>query len=239
MDNNNIQHLLKIIKYGLVLAIVILIINFFTPIGNSVIGLLDRLAPPPVAEVLSSHTIINSLRGIGKLVTVTSDPHYREISVAVKSGFLDSGYYAANHEVEGIIEAGIDFTKVKVDSLQCDDKCTLVVPAPVLTNCIIVRIRQTEQSLAIGARDWELLEELGRHEAIRLFVEDVTEIGIFDKAKEETELALGDFVSNLTGKAVDIVFEDQSEEIELDGTCDLDPPFSWTKDSEGEWSRSS
>ncbi|MCY3867667.1 MAG: DUF4230 domain-containing protein [Chloroflexi bacterium] len=235
----NIKHLLKIIKYALVLAIVILIINFLTPISNSATSLLNRLAPPPVAEVLSSQTIINSLRGIGKLVTVTSDPHYREITVAVKSGFLDSGYYAASHQVEGIIEAGIDFTKVKVDSLQCDDTCTLVVPAPILTNCIIVRIRQTEQSLAIGARDWELLEELGRHEAIRLFVGDVTEIGIFDKAKEETELALGDFVSNLTGKAVDIVFEDQSEEIELEGTCDPVTPFGWTKDSEGEWIRRS
>lgn len=236
---DNIQHLLKIIKYGLILAIVILIINFLTPISNSATSLLDRLAPPPRAEVLSSHAIINSLRGIGKLVTVTSDPHSRDISVAVKAGFLDSGYYAANHKVEGIIEAGIDFTKVKVDSLQCDDTCTLIVPAPILTNCIIVRIRQTEQSLAIGARDWELLEELARREAIGLFVKDVTEIGIFDKAKEETELALGDFVSNLTGKSVDIVFEDQSEEIQLEGTCDADTPFGWTKDSEGEWIRRS
>lgn len=236
---DNIEHLLKVIKYGLILAIAILIINFLTPISKSASSLLDRLAPPPTAEVLSSQTIINSLRGIGKLVTVTSDPHYREISVAVKSGFLDSGYYAANHQVEGIIEAGIDFTKVQVDSLQCDETCMLVVPAPILTNCIIVRIRQTEQSLAIGSRDWELLEELGRYEAISFFIDDVTEIGIFDKAKEETELALGDFVSNLTGKAVDIVFEDQSEEIELEGTCDADTPFGWTKDAEGEWIRRS
>lgn len=235
----NLKILLEIIKFAVILFIVYLIITFLTPISKSASSLLDRLAPPPSAEVLSSQTIINSLRGIGKLVTVTSDPHYREISVAVKSGFLDSGYYAANHQVEGIIEAGIDFTKVQVDSLQCDEICTLVVPAPILTNCIIVRIRQTEQSLAIGARDWELLEELGRYEAIGFFIDDVTEIGIFDKAKEETELALGDFVSNLTGKAVDIVFEDQSEEIELNGTCDADTPFGWTKDSEGEWIRRS
>ncbi len=236
---DNIKHLLVIIKYAVILGIVLLIINFLTPISNSLTGLLNRLAPPPTAEVLSSQTIINSLRGIGKLVTVTSDPHYREISVAVKAGFLDSGYYAANHQVEGIIEAGIDFTRVQVDSLQCDNTCTLVVPAPILTNCIIVRIRQTEQSLAIGSRDWELLEELARYKAIRLFIDDVTEIGIFDKAKEETELVLGDFVSNLTGKSVDIVFEDQNEEIELDGTCDAETPFGWTIDSEGEWIRGS
>jgi len=235
---DNIGHILKIIKYGLILLIVILIINFLTPISDSAKSLLDRLAPPPSAKVLSSQTIINSLIGIGKLVTVTSDPHYREIFVAVKAGFLDSGYYAANHQVEGIIEAGIDFTKVQVDSLQCDNTCTLVVPAPILTNCIIVRVRQTEQSLAIGARDWELLEELGRYEAISLFIKDVTEIGIFDKAKEETELALGNFVSNLTGKSVDIIFEDQSEEIELEGTCDLDDSFDWEKDGD-EWIRKS
>lgn len=237
---DNVKVLLEIIKFAVILLIVYLMITFLTPISKSASSLLDRLAPPPTAEVHSSQTIINSLRGIGKLVTVTSDPHSREVSVAVKQGILDSGYYAANHKVEGIIEAGIDFTKVKVDSLQCDDTCTLVVPAPILTNCIIVRIRQTKQSLAIGARDWELLEELARYEAIRLFVEDVTKIGIFDKAKEETELALGDFVSNLTGKAVDIIFEDQSEAIEPEGTCDLrSDDFDWIKDSEDEWVRRS
>ena len=233
----NIGHALRVIKYLLILVIVVLVLNFLTPISNSVTGLLDRLAPPPSAETLSSQKIINSLRGIGKLVTVTSDPHYREVSVTVKAGFLDSGYYTANHQIEGIIEAGIDFTKVQVDSLQCDATCTLVVPAPILTNCIIVRVRQTEQSLAIGGRDWELLEEFARTDAIRLFIDDVTEIGIFDKAKEETELALGDFVSNLTGKAVDIVFEDRSDEIRLEGTCDAAAPFGWTKDADGTWKR--
>ena len=235
----NITHLLKIIKYALILVIVFLIINFLTPVSNSLTGLLDRLAPPPSAKIMTSQTIINSLRGIGELVTVTSDPHHREISVAVKQGILDSGYYAAKHQVEGIIEAGIDFTKINVNSLKCAETCTLVVPAPVLTNCIITRVRQSEQSLVIGARDWELLEEFARIEAISLFVDDVIEIGIFDKAKEETEIALGDFVSNLTGKVAEIVFEDQREEIELEGTCDPNLIFDWEKDSEGEWIRRS
>ena len=59
------------IKYIIVLVIVLLIIQFLTPITNSISNLMDRLAPPASAEIISSQTIINSITGLGKLVTVT------------------------------------------------------------------------------------------------------------------------------------------------------------------------
>lgn len=238
---NNIKHLLVIIKYAMILGIVLLIINFLTPISNSLTDLLNRLAPPPTAEVISSRVIINSLRGIGKLVTVTSDPHFREVHVGVKQGiwiFEGIASYGANHEAEGIIEAGIDFTKVRGESLRCEETCTLIVPEPSITNCIIVRLRQTDKSRAIGGRDWELLEELGRYEAIRLFMEDVKGLGIIEEARNKAEVLLGEFVSTLVEKPVDIVFDDNETDQELPDTCVPEPPFGWEKDTDtGKWSR--
>lgn len=236
---NWFDKILANVKWILILIVVLLIIQFLTPLTTSIANLLDRLAPPPTAEVLSTRAIINSLKGIGKLVTVTSDPHFREVEVSVKRGiwiFENAGSYSASHEVEGIIEAGIDFTEIRGDSLICGDTCILNLPAPSITNCTITRLRQNDQSRVIGGRDWELLEELGRHEAIHLFIEDVKEIGIIEKVKEETEVLLGEFVSNLLDKPVDVAFEDSGEETKLDDTCDPDPPFGWSKE-DGEWSR--
>lgn len=234
-----IKLLFQNVKYAILLLIVFLIINFLTPITTSITNLLNRLAPPATAEILSSQAIISSLRGIGRLVTVTSDPHFRKVHVGVKQGiwiFDGVTSYGADHEAEGIIEAGIDFTRIRSGSLRCEDTCTLIVPHPTITNCTIVRLRQTDQSSAIGRRDWELLEELGRYEAIQLFIDDVTELGILEKAKEETDLVLGEFVSALTGKSVLIQFDEPPEELVEGATCQPDPPFGWTK-SDGEWSR--
>ena len=224
------------------LFIAIVIIQFLTPITTSISNLLDRIALPVTVNTVSDQAIISSLRGIGKLVTVTSDPHNRKVFVSVSEGILDSGYYSANHEVAGIVEAGVDFTKVKSNSLRHDtanDTYILIVPAPELTNCIIVKLTQTEHSLHLGQRDWELLEEFARHNAIELFMKDVKEIGILDKAEEETELLLGEFVRNLIDRPVDIVFEERKDEQGLPDTCNPELPFGWKKGEDGAWSRAS
>ena len=155
-------------------------------------------------------------------------------------GIFDSGYYGANHEVAGIVEAGVDFTKIKSNSLRhytANDTYILTVPAPELTNCIIVKLTQTEHSIHLGLRDWELLEEFARHNAIELFMEDVKEIGILDKVEEETELLLGEFVRNLIGRPVDIVFEERKDKQDIPDTCDPELPFGWVKGEDGAWSR--
>ena len=231
-----IKLLFQNIKYAIVLLIVFLVINFLTPMTTSVSNLLDRLAPPATADVVSSQAIISSLRGIGRLVTVTSDPHKREVHIGVKQGFAGLTSYGANHLAEGIIEAGIDFTRIKSNGLKCEDTCLLKVPHPTITNCTITRLRQTETSFAIGGRDWELLEELGRYEAIKLFIDDVKELDILETAKEETEIVLGEFVSGITGKLVDVDFEPEPDTLVTGETCKPESPFGWSK-VDGEWSR--
>ncbi|MCY4465473.1 MAG: DUF4230 domain-containing protein [Chloroflexi bacterium] len=229
---------IDLVKCALVLLIVLFVIR---PMTTSLAKLMDRLAAQPAtAEVISSRVILSSLRGIGRLVTVTSDPHTRDVHVGIKRGFTrfdEFASYGGDHQAEGIIEAGIDFTEIRSDSLRCEETCTLLVPHPTITNCTIVRLRQSDQSFALGGRDWELLEELGRYEAVKLFIEDSKELGILEKAKEETELVLGEFVSGLTGKPVHVAFEDQPDELEYGATCLPEPPFGWTK-VDGAWQES-
>lgn len=235
---DQIKAVFDLLKYGVILLIVYILINFFTPMTTSLSNLMDRLAPPPSVDVMSSRVIINSLRDIGKLVTVTSEPHVRKIRIELNQGLFGLTSYGADHIAEGIIEAGIDFTKVRGDSLRCEESCSLLVPQPSITNCIIVRLRQTDQSFAIGGRDWELLEELGRYEAIKLFMEDVEGLGILEEAREGTEVLLGEFVSTLVEKPVDIVFEENDDSVELPETCKPDLPFGYVRDDDtGEWSR--
>lgn len=237
---DKLKALIDVGKYGVIFLILYIVINFITPMTTSLSNLMDRLAASPAtAEIVTSQVIISSLRGIGRLVTVTSDPHYRKVHIGIKQGiwfFEGLGSYGADHDVEGIIEAGIDFTRIRSDSLRCEDTCTLIVPHPTVTNCTIVRLRQTDKSNTIGGRDWELLEELGRYEAIQHFIDDVTELGILEKAKEETDLVLGKFVSALTGKLVRIQFDEAPAKTVTGSTCNPEPPFGWVK-NDGEWSR--
>ena len=225
------------LKYFILLLIVFLIISFLTPVTKSVTNFLDRLAPPATAEIISSQAIISSLQGIGRLVTVTSDPHFREIHIGVRSGLWGIGSYGADHEAEGIIEAGIDFTRIRSDGLKCEDACILILPHPTITNCTITRLTQTEQSRQIGGRDWELLEEIGRYEAIRLFIDDVKELGVINKAREQTEIVIGNFVSGITGLPVLIQYENEPDTLVTGATCKPDRPLGWVKGDDGRWRR--
>ncbi|MCY4106027.1 MAG: DUF4230 domain-containing protein [Chloroflexi bacterium] len=226
------------IKYFILLLIVFLIISFLTPVTKSVTNFLDRIAPPVTAEIIPSQAIISSLRGIGRLVTITSEPHFREIHIGVRSGLWGLTSYGADHEVEGIIEAGIDFTKIRSDGLKCEESCILILPHPTITNCVITRLRQTEQSRQIGGRDWELLEEIGRYEAIRLFIDDVKELDVIDEAKKQSETVIGNFVRGITELPVLIQFETESDQLITGPTCKPDRPLGWVRGDDGRWSRS-
>ena len=81
-----------------------------------------------------------------------------------------------------------------------------------------------------------MLEELGRYEAIQLFIDDVQELEILDKAKEESEIILGEFVSGITGKLVDVDFDPEPDAMVTGDTCKPERPFGWSK-VDGEWSR--
>ena len=237
---DKIGTIITIAKYIVILAIVYILVDFLTPMTTSLTKLMDRMAAQPTAEVLSSPRVISSLRGIGRLVTVTSEPHVREVHIGIRQGIFGLTSYGADHTAQGIIEAGIDFMNIKNDALRCEETCTLILPPPHITSCNIVWLSQSDQSFAIGRRDWELLRQIGQHEALQGFIEDVTErLDILEKSKKETELALGSFVSSLIEKPVHVVFDEDPRQMELPDTCMPDPPAGWRKDPDsGDWSRS-
>ena len=232
----SIDHLLKIIKYALILAIAILIINFLSPISNSITSLLDRLAPPAAAHVVSSQTIVNSITELGELVTVSAETSKMDIFIEVNKNRLE--YYSAHHRVTGVIEAGLNFAEIDRDRVFYDknsDHYTLRLPPTIITSCRIVDIEQYDWSVTVLQAPWDKVRQLAQHVSSLQFAEHMTEEGILDKAQIETEMRLRDFVSALTGKPVVIVFEEREDDIDFHEFCDLDPPSGWEQTESGGW----
>ena len=236
---DKIEHALKVIKYGLILAIVILIINFLTPVSNSITSLLDRLAPPDTANVVSSQTIINSITELGELVTVSAETSKIDVFVEVNKNRPE--YYSAHHRVTGIIEAGINFADINRDSVIYDKDIefyTLLLPPTIITSCRILDIEQYDWSTTFLQAPWDKVRQLAQHISSIQFAEDMTEQGILETAALETELRLRDFVSSLTGKPVVVVFQERESEIDYHEFCDIVKPDGWDKTEDGGWVQS-
>ena len=225
-----------------IVAIALLVVGIV--IGGYVIGkahdVRSFLFPETAAYVRSPVTVVESIRGIGQLVTVTSEVWTTELSVEIHRGFLNAGYYSANHIAIGAIEAGIDFDQIDADDLQLKDEVyTLTLPAPIITSCRIEYIDQNQHSLTLLSADWDMVRQLAQAEALMQFADDMIEAGILDRAKEETALRLGDFVSEITGRPARVEFAARDGELELPESCQPYTPSGWVKDADGAWKRES
>ncbi|MCY3867111.1 MAG: DUF4230 domain-containing protein [Chloroflexi bacterium] len=194
--------------------------------------------PESVAYVRSPQTIVNSINGIGQLVTVTSEVRKTDIKVEIHEGVLNAGYYSANHFAIGAIEAGIDFDKIDKDNVRFeDDIYVLTLPAPVVTSCRIEYIAQNQWSFTLLAADWDTVRQLAQADALMQFVEEMIEFGILERAEEETALRLGNFVRELTGKPARIEFAERASIPQLPDSCQPYTPSGWMKDADGTWKR--
>lgn len=221
----------------------IALLAFGIVIGGYMIGaahnVRDFFFPEIAAYVRSPQTIVNSINGIGQLVTVTSVVDKTDVHVEIHRGILNAGYYSANHYAIGAIEAGIDFGAIDANSIRFeDDVYTLTLPAPVITSCRIEHIDQNQYSLTLLSADWDMVRQLAQADALMQFVEDMIEFGILERAEEETALRLGDFVRELTGKPAQIIFAERTSELELADSCQPYTPSGWVKDTDGAWKRS-
>jgi len=200
----------------------------------------DFLDAPASVNVVSSRTIVNSLRGLGQLVTVRGEFSKTDLEVAIHEGFLDSGYHSANHVALGSIEAGVDITQFDRDDITYnseDGGIILNLPAPIITSCNIEHIDQYEYSIAVAQKDWDAVRQLAEYDAIMQFRQDALEGGILEEAQAEITHRLGGFINTLTGSPVHIEFED-SDEAMFGDTCLPDAPAGWGIDADtGEWVR--
>lgn len=196
--------------------------------------------PETTAFVRSTRTITNGLRGLGQLVTVSAEVSKSDVYVEVNEGFLNAGYYSASHSVIAAVEAGIDFAAIEEDSVVFDDSrdiYKLTIPAPIVTSCRIEHIDQYGGSFTLLPKDWDEIRQLAQYDALLLFVDDLLEGGILYRAESETTNRVGSFVSALTGKQTQILYEARVGELELPDSCEPELPRGWQKDQNGAWSR--
>lgn len=209
-------------------------------VGGWVIGKVNEVRDyffhESAVYVRSPATIVNGISGIGQLVTVTSEIAKADLKVEVHQGLLNAGYYSANHIVIGVIEAGIDFDAITEDNIrETDSGYVLTLPAPIVTSCRIEHIDQNQHSLTLLQADWDMVRQLAQADAIMQFIEELPELGILERAEEETRLQLGNFVRELTGEPARIEFAPREGELELPDSCKPYTPDGWGKDENGAW----
>lgn len=190
-------------------------------------------------QIIAEHkyTIVTGIQGMGQLVTVKYVSE-TDVPVEIHSGFLNSGYYSANHIAIGVIEAGINFDMLDEGSVRLrNDSYTVSLPAPIITSCRIEYIDQNQYSTTLLSADWDMVRQIAHAEAIEQFVREMIEKGILERAAKEAALRIRDFVSNLTGSPSEIEFSEGSGELILPDSCRPFAPSGWEKVEDGGWRR--
>ena len=178
------------------------------------------------------------MQGMGHLVTVLHEVAKTDIKVEIHRGFLNAGYYSANHFAIGAIEAGIDFGAVDENGVRFEnDAYTVTLPAPIVTSCRIEHIDQNQYSVTLLSADWDTVRQIAQADALEQFAMEMIEMGILEQAADEAAIRIGDFVRNLTGSPADIEFEDSSGELILPNSCKPIAPSGWEKLADGGWKR--
>lgn len=227
----------------LVLAVIVLILMIPNTVGgifNAFANLLGA-SSPPVANVISSQTIITGIQPMGQLVSVSSQLAQADIQVGIgQANLINACGFSANHVAQGAVEAGIDLSRIGEESLVYDaarDTYILTVPAPQLTSCRVDYIRQYERSTTVCAVDWDEARLIANYISLTQFRDTAIEGGILARAESETRLVLGNFVRLLTGKNVEIIFEAPTVNT-FPQSCSPATPQGWSRNVQGQWIKS-
>ncbi|MYD09438.1 MAG: DUF4230 domain-containing protein [Chloroflexi bacterium] len=225
-----------------ILTIAVLAIGII--LGGYLIGaahnVRDFFFPPTDVTVSRPVIVVKQTRAIAELVTVSSEIGTTDIDVEIHQGFLNAGYYSASHIAIGAVDAGINFEKFTEDAIELrDDTYTIKLPAPEITSCRIEYIDQNQHSLTLLSADWDMVRQIAHAEAIDGFARDMIEEGILERAAEEAEFRIGEFILNLTGLNSTFEFDAASGNSELPDSCKPVPPSGWAKDTDGAWKQTS
>lgn len=213
----------------------------FDGFGRWVSELVNR---PASFDVQDAPTVVRSVRPLGELVSVRAQLAKAGINVSLQYGIAGGiCRITAKHVAQGTIEAGIDLRDLNADRLTYDaetDTYTVRLPQPRLTNCIIDPF-QTEQYVVEGVTpfcpaDEEELKTFATYLALIGFRNDAIEGGLLTEAQAQAETVLGSFIENLTGRRVQIVFDEG--EPALPASCTPNPPGGWQYNPQtGLWNR--
>ena len=222
---------------AMVLGMVVLFVTGTLTIGALFSSIGNFFGQPDMARITTSRTLVNSLQPLGQLVSIQVEVAQADIGVEVNTGGLNLCGHSANHVAQGVIEAGIDITKVEVDNIQYNpltNAYTLTLPAPTITSCRIEYIRQYERSGSnpTCGTDWDTVRLLAQYEATKLFASDTIEAGILSRAEHETTILMQSFVGALTGSEVNIIYAEITSENQLPTSCNPQLPRGWSFDEE-------
>ena len=171
--------------------------------------------PPPIPPAF----IIQQMESQAQLVVVKKELTKRNFHVGVNDGLCSHG---GDYVAHGVIEAGIDFDEIDADSVTYDpasQSYTLKLPAPEFTSCRIESIRLVKNSFSMCNPDWDRARRLAEVQVMKDFVKEAQERGLHRDAADQSELILGEFARNITGKPVKVVFEKQRSTPKRDSSC--------------------
>lgn len=227
-------------RHFITIALIVIALIVGGYISGKVDSVRELFFPQTVVTVRPSIIMVNQIKAIAQLVTVSSEIGTTDIEVEIHQGFLNAGYYSASHIAIGAIDAGIDFEKIGEDAIELrNDVYTMTLPAPMITSCRIEYIDQNQHSLTLLPADWDMVRQIAQAEALDKFAQNMIKQGILERAAAEAEFRIGEFVMNLTGIASNFEFEETNGEPELPDSCKPIPPRGWEKGADDGWRRAS
>jgi len=172
---------------------------------------------------------VTSVQQLGQLVSVSAELAKADIEVTVRDGFQNACGRSANHVAQGAVEAGIDLTQLSEGDVVIDETTTTItLPRPQLTSCRIDFIQQYNRSSSVCGASWDNIRLLANYTTLIEFRDDAIEGGILDRARDEAQVTLTNFLQLATGRTVIIQYADATDgEAALPGSCQPDPPFDW------------
>lgn len=219
----------------LILPIIVLLLAGTITLNGLISGIQNTFnVKPSAAEVISSQTIVTGIQPLGQLVSVSAQLAKADIFVGVQAGALNACGFSANHVAQGAVEAGIDLTQITEANVQYDaltNTYSITLPPAELTSCRIDFIRQYDRSVTACAVDWDEARLLANYQALIDFRNDAVEGGVLGRAQTEARIALGNFVTALTGARVNILFQAAEAAPDIPASCQPDIPAGWTFDA--------
>ncbi len=213
-------------------------LNTLGGIWDSITSIFD--SEPTTATVTSTQTVVNSVRPLGQLVSVSAQLAKADISVSVRQGFQNSCGHSANHVAQGTVEAGVNLNGLTEESVIFDaanDTYTIMLPQPQLTSCRMDFISQYDRSTTVCGTNWDNVRQLAQYEGLLDFRDDSIEGGILDRARADAELTLSNFLSLATNQSVVIAFT-ENDGIVFPPSCTPEMPENWVYNEESDsWSR--
>ncbi|MGQ9908769.1 MAG: DUF4230 domain-containing protein [Candidatus Flexifilum sp.] len=223
-------------------AVLVLVLTGVTSVGNLIGGIGSALGAgrAPVANVLTTQTVVTSIQPLGQLVSVSAQLAKADIFVGIEAGLANACGFGANHVAQGAVEAGIDLTQLTASDIQYDalrNTYVIALPAPALTSCRVDYIRQYDRTTTACNVDWDEARFLAQYTALIDFRDDAIEGGILTRARSEARDVIANFISLTTGANVEVNFREPTQPVPLPPSCQPDPPQGWVQNASGTWTR--